>query len=77
MHLKISCAKWQPFCLSHKTTVYLVCQQWMYYCFALIEPSVCLFPQLLGQIDMDTREWSDGVLTFAARQVIKEPIGES
>jgi len=33
------------------------------------------FVQLLGQIDMDTREWTDGVLTFAARQVIKEPIG--
>jgi len=29
--------------------------------------------QLLGQIDIDTREWSDGVLTFAARQVVKEP----
>ena len=24
---------------------------------------------------MDTREWSDGVLTFAARQVVKEPQG--
>ena len=31
-------------------------------------------PQLLGQIDMDTREWSDGVLTNAARQVVREPI---
>ena len=31
--------------------------------------------QLLGSIDMDTREWSDGVLTFAARQVVKEPQG--
>ncbi|EDO38992.1 predicted protein [Nematostella vectensis] len=30
--------------------------------------------QLLGQIDMDTREWSDGVLTNAARQVVREPI---
>ncbi|CAB3978327.1 cytoplasmic dynein 2 heavy chain 1-like [Paramuricea clavata] len=29
--------------------------------------------QLLGQIDMDTREWTDGVLTYAARQVVKEP----
>ncbi len=26
---------------------------------------------------MDTREWSDGVLTFAARQVVKEPQGKS
>lgn len=31
--------------------------------------------QLLGHIDMDTREWSDGVLTYAARQVVKEPVG--
>ncbi|XP_071846316.1 cytoplasmic dynein 2 heavy chain 1-like isoform X2 [Apostichopus japonicus] len=29
--------------------------------------------QLLGHIDMDTREWSDGVLTFSARQVVREP----
>jgi dynein heavy chain 2 len=28
--------------------------------------------QLLGQIDIDTREWTDGVLTAASRQVIKE-----
>ena len=35
---------------------------------------ICLYPQLLGQIDIDTREWSDGVLTNAARQVVREPI---
>ncbi|NWH26647.1 DYHC2 protein, partial [Grus americana] len=29
--------------------------------------------QLLGHIDMDTREWSDGVLTHSARQVVREP----
>ena len=29
-------------------------------------------PQLLGHIDMDTREWTDGVLTYSARQVVKE-----
>ncbi|KFP28061.1 Cytoplasmic dynein 2 heavy chain 1, partial [Colius striatus] len=29
--------------------------------------------QLLGHIDMDTREWSDGVLTISARQVVREP----
>ena len=37
---------------------------------------VCLFfftTQLLGQIDVDTREWTDGVLTFSAREVVKEP----
>ena len=33
-----------------------------------------LFFQLLGHIDMDTREWSDGVLTNAARQVVREPL---
>jgi len=30
--------------------------------------------QLLGHIDIDTREWTDGVLTYSARQVVKEPI---
>lgn len=33
--------------------------------------------QLLGSIDMDTREWTDGVLTYSARQVVKEPQGLS
>ncbi|XP_077466766.1 cytoplasmic dynein 2 heavy chain 1 isoform X1 [Stigmatopora argus] len=28
--------------------------------------------QLLGHIDMDTREWADGVLTHSARNVVKE-----
>ena len=32
--------------------------------------------QLLGHIDMDTREWSDGVLTAASRAVVKEPLGK-
>ncbi|KAH8053449.1 dynein light chain binding protein [Aureococcus anophagefferens] len=29
--------------------------------------------QLLGEMDLDTREWSDGVLTDAARAVVREP----
>ncbi|KAJ9467285.1 Cytoplasmic dynein 2 heavy chain 1 [Diplonema papillatum] len=29
--------------------------------------------QLLGNMDVDTREWMDGVLTAAARKVVKEP----
>ncbi|XP_036005544.1 cytoplasmic dynein 2 heavy chain 1 isoform X1 [Fundulus heteroclitus] len=29
--------------------------------------------QLLGHIDMDTREWADGVLTHSARTVVREP----
>uniref|UniRef100_A0A665UBA6 Dynein cytoplasmic 2 heavy chain 1 n=1 Tax=Echeneis naucrates TaxID=173247 RepID=A0A665UBA6_ECHNA len=32
--------------------------------------------QLLGHIDMDTREWADGVLTHSARNVVKEPQGK-
>lgn len=32
--------------------------------------------QLLGHIDMDTREWSDGVLTHSARTVVKELQGK-
>lgn len=31
--------------------------------------------QLLGQIDMDTREWTDGVLTNSARNVVRESQG--
>jgi len=27
----------------------------------------------LGHIDLDTREWTDGVLTSSARKVVKEP----
>ena len=29
--------------------------------------------QLLGCLNLDTREWADGVLTAAARRVAKEP----
>lgn len=41
----------------------------------VMNPKAMPRTQLLGQIDMDTREWSDGVLTYAARQVVKEPQG--
>lgn len=30
--------------------------------------------RLLGDMDPDTREWTDGVLTAAARQVVREPL---
>lgn len=30
--------------------------------------------RLLGEMDHDTREWTDGVLTAAARAVVKEPL---
>lgn len=33
--------------------------------------------QLLGHIDMDTREWADGVLTHSARNVVREPQSKS
>ncbi|KAI8842138.1 dynein heavy chain and region D6 of dynein motor-domain-containing protein [Chytridium lagenaria] len=29
---------------------------------------------LLGHMDIDTREWFDGILTFASRQAVKEPL---
>lgn len=32
--------------------------------------------QLLGHIDMDTREWADGILTHSARTVVREPQGK-
>ncbi|KAK3283536.1 hypothetical protein CYMTET_8768 [Cymbomonas tetramitiformis] len=40
----------------------------------LMNPKAIHRKQLLGHMDMDTREWFDGVLTAAARQVVKEPI---
>ena len=27
----------------------------------------------MGHIDYDTREWTDGIITYAARQIVKEP----
>ncbi|XP_013792827.2 cytoplasmic dynein 2 heavy chain 1-like [Limulus polyphemus] len=39
----------------------------------LMNPKAMPRVQLLGHIDIDTREWHDGVLTTSARQVVKEP----
>jgi dynein heavy chain 2 len=39
-----------------------------------VNPKALPRTQLLGHIDMDTREWSDGILTYSARQVVKEPV---
>ncbi|XP_069998938.1 cytoplasmic dynein 2 heavy chain 1 isoform X2 [Penaeus vannamei] len=39
----------------------------------VMNPKAMPRQQLLGHIDHDTREWSDGVLTASARQVVKEP----
>uniref|UniRef100_A0A673Y6D4 Dynein cytoplasmic 2 heavy chain 1 n=1 Tax=Salmo trutta TaxID=8032 RepID=A0A673Y6D4_SALTR len=40
-----------------------------------VNPKAMPRQQLLGHIDMDTREWTDGVLTNSARQVVREPQG--
>ncbi|XP_025088458.1 cytoplasmic dynein 2 heavy chain 1-like isoform X3 [Pomacea canaliculata] len=40
----------------------------------VMNPKAMPRTQLLGHIDMDTREWTDGVLTYSARQVVREPI---
>lgn len=39
----------------------------------VMNPKAIPRQQLLGHIDHDTREWTDGVLTASARQVVKEP----
>ncbi|XP_069679211.1 cytoplasmic dynein 2 heavy chain 1 isoform X2 [Periplaneta americana] len=38
-----------------------------------INPKAMPRTQLLGQIDLDTRQWTDGVLTLSAQQVYSEP----
>eukprot|EP00976_Prorocentrum_cordatum_P106575 1194480-Prorocentrum_minimum.AAC.5 len=40
----------------------------------VMNPKASPRKQLLGHMDMDTREWFDGILTAAARQVVKEPL---
>lgn len=40
-----------------------------------VNPKAMPRTQLLGHIDIDTREWSDGVLTNSAREVVREPQG--
>jgi len=39
----------------------------------VLNPKAVQRQQLLGHMDLDTREWFDGILTAAARQVVKEP----
>lgn len=43
----------------------------------IMNPKAMPRQQLLGQIDMDTREWTDGVLTNSARNVVREPQGHT
>ena len=40
-----------------------------------MNPKAMARQHLLGHIDMDTREWADGVLTHSARKVVREPQG--
>ena len=42
----------------------------------VMNPKAIHRQQLLGHMDMDTREWFDGVLTDAARQVVKESMDQ-
>ena len=39
----------------------------------VMNPKAMPREQLLGHMDMDTREWFDGVLTSSARKVVREP----
>ncbi|CAM9408681.1 unnamed protein product, partial [Ectocarpus fasciculatus] len=39
----------------------------------VVNPKSMPRQRLLGHMDLDTREWFDGVLTAAARKVVKEP----
>ncbi|KAF4324411.1 hypothetical protein G195_002224 [Phytophthora kernoviae 00238/432] len=63
---------------SGKSTVWQVLQQALIRCGQLVKthvmnPKSMPRERLLGHMDLDTREWEDGVLTAAARQVVKEP----
>jgi dynein heavy chain 2 len=42
----------------------------------VMNPKAIHRQQLLGHMDMDTREWFDGVLTQSARQVVKETMDQ-
>ncbi|RHY58768.1 hypothetical protein DYB34_000770 [Aphanomyces astaci] len=63
---------------SGKSTVWQVLQTAMVQCGQLVKthvmnPKSMPRERLLGHMDLDTREWHDGVLTDAARKVVKEP----
>lgn len=40
----------------------------------IINPKSIPRQQLLGYMNMDTREWHDGILTASARKVVKDPV---
>lgn len=41
----------------------------------IMNPKALSRTHLLGRVDPDTREWTDGVLTRSARDVVREPSG--
>ena len=62
-----------------KTTLWSVLKAAMIKCGQLVtthvmNPKSMPRQQLLGSMDLDTREWKDGVLTDAARKAVKEPM---
>lgn len=63
---------------SGKSTVWQILQHALIKCGQLVKthvmnPKSMPRERLLGHMDLDTREWEDGVLTDAARKVVKEP----
>eukprot|EP01135_Chromosphaera_perkinsii_P005308 Nk52_evm1s338 gene=Nk52_evmTU1s338 len=63
---------------SSKSTVWKILQGALEKCQGRVKtyvmnPKAMPRQQLLGNIDIDTREWTDGILTYSARQVVKEP----
>lgn len=42
--------------------------------FFVLNPKSIDRQTLLGYMDMDTREWSDGIITYASRQAVKESV---
>ena len=62
-----------------KSTLWRVLREAMQKCGQIVKiyvmnPKSMPRVRLLGRMDLDTREWFDGVLTDAARQVVKEPM---
>jgi dynein heavy chain 2 len=62
-----------------KTTLWTILRQALVKCgqkvvVYVMNPKSMPRQQLLGSMDLDTREWKDGVLTDAARKAVKEPM---
>lgn len=75
----ITCLKMMDIVISHivQSTLWRVLKAAMVKCGTpvvtyVMNPKSMPRERLLGRMDMDTREWSDGVLTDAARKAVKE-----